>query len=331
MPSVYVHVPGFWIHAFRTFLGMLCTLGCAALLGASHPAAITLVNRHIEIGIQPAHGLILGFGQVGKENLLWVNPHPLSSARHSRWINYGGDKLWWGPFLDWLGVKGYQFPPDEVLDEAWTVVAQDSNRVVMRSGVSRWTGSVAEREIKLERDRAGVVIHNRFRRITDNPQRLQLWTVCQVKPPLWVWLDRQPHPGEPGFVNLRPGLWDADPYVVDEPEWHCVRGLPSPGGNYLIGSRGAWVAAVYEKVILVHQIHPYPDGEYPEKVSLQLFSDGAYVELETLGGTANPRPGETMQTTVRWRLLERPPGLDDAALSRWLRAEIARAGAPDSG
>lgn len=288
------------------------------------PAAITLVNAHVEIGIHPAHGLIFGFGRVGKENLLWVNPHPLSSARHSDWINYGGEKLWWGPFHDWLAVKGRHFPPDEVLDEPWSVVARDSSRVVMRSGVSRWTGSQAEREIILETNRAVVVIHNRFKRTAENPQRMQLWTVGQILPPLWVWLDRQPEPGEPGFINLRPEIWDTTPYVVDEPELGCVRGLPSPGGNYMIGTRGAWLAAVYAEDILVHWVSPYPDGDYAENVSLQLFSDGAYVELETLGGIANPAPGETMQNTVRWRLLKRPPGLNDAALNRWLRTELAK-------
>ena len=74
----------------------------------------------------------------------------------------------------------------------------------------------------------------------------------------------------------------------------------------------------------MHRVSPYPDGEYSENVSLQLFSDGAYVELETLGGIANPKPGETMQNTVYWRLLERPSGLDDAELNRWLREQMAK-------
>lgn len=309
----------------------ISTMVWAFIPAAGAPAAITLTNARIEIGIQPAHGLILGFGQAGKENLLWVNPHPLSSARHSDWVNYGGDKLWWGPFVDWLKVKGRHFPPDEVLDEPWEVVAHEPARVVMRSGVSRWTGSRAEREIILEDGDAGVVIHNRFIRHGENPKRLQLWTVSQIRTPLWVWLDRRPNPGEPGFVNLRPGLWDPTPHVRDEPELGCVRGLPSPGGNYMIGTRGAWLAAVYENVILVHQVAPYPDGDYPENVSLQLFSDGAYVELETLGGLASPEPGETMQNTVRWRLLERPSGLDDAALNRWLRANLSLKVAPGGG
>jgi hypothetical protein len=289
----------------------------------SESATVTLVNEHIEIGVDPAHGLILGFGLPGKENLLWVNPHPLSSARHSGWVNYGGDKLWWGPFLDWLPVKGRHFPPDEALDGAWKIISRESGRVVMQSAVSPWTGSKAEREIVLDPKRPAVAIHNRFIRETASTQRLQLWTVCQIPPPRWVWLDSQPATGEPAYINLRPDVWAAESYVKNEPELGCVRGLPSPGGNFMIGTRGAWIAAVYDQMILVHIVAPYPEPEYSERVSLQLFSDAAYVELETLSGVANPGPGETMSNTVYWRLLARPENLSDAELNRWLRAELA--------
>jgi len=298
---------------------------CAQLAHGFTPAKsmpLTLRNAHIEIGIQPAHGLILGFSLPGEENLLWVNPHPLSSARHSNWVNYGGEKLWWGPFSDWLPVTGRQFPPDEALDGAWTIASEGPARAVMQSAVSPWTGSRAEREIIIDPDRPGVVIHNRFIRETDSPQRLQLWTVCQVPPPRWVWLDSRPEAGEPAYINLRPGLWDPEPYVCHEPDLGCIRGLPSPNGNYMIGTRGAWLAAVYDRIILVHLVAPYPDGEYPERVSLQLFSDAAYIELETLSGVANPGRGESMGNMVHWRVLVRPADLPDQELNRWLRKQL---------
>lgn len=292
-------------------------------IARAESAAVTLVNRHIEIGIDPAHGLILGFGVPGKENLLWVNPHPLASARHAGWVNYGGDKLWWGPYLDWLPVKGRHFPPDEALDGAWEIISREPSRVVMQSAVSPWTGSKAEREIILDPEKPAVVIHNSFIRETASTQRLQLWTVCQISPPRWVWLDSQPAAGEPAYHNLRPDHWPAEPYVQNEPELGCVRGLPSPAGNYMIGTRGAWIAAVYDRMILVHRVAPFPEREYSEQVSLQLFSDAAYVELETLSGVANPDLGETMSNTVYWRVLERPENLSDAELNHWLRAELA--------
>jgi hypothetical protein len=283
---------------------------------------VVLVNEHIEVGIDPAHGLILGFGLPGKANLLWVNPHPFSSIRTAGWNNYGGEKLWWGPQIDWRAVTGRGFPPDEALDGAWTVINHTADRVVMRSGVSPWVGVRAEREITLARDHPGIVIRNRFTREQPSPQRLQLWTVCQVPPPRWCWLDSQPAAGEAPFVNLRPQL-DPTPFTRWEPELGCVRFVPSPSSRYMVGTRGSWIAAVYDNLIIVHQMAPFPDGAYAEQVSLQFFSSPNFVELETLGGLATPAVGESMTNTVHWRVLPRPPALTDTELGHWLRVQLA--------
>ncbi len=306
---------------FLLYWLLLCS-GAAFGYTPSAAAPVILVNDQIEVGIDPANGLILGFGLPGQDNLLWINPHPFSTARHAGWINYGGDKLWWGPQVDWQAVKGRRFPPDEALDGSWTVTTRDASHMTMRSGVSPWVGIRAERTITLATDHPGIVIHNRFIRQTPSTQRLQLWTICQLPPPRWCWLDSQPAPGEAPFVNLRPTL-DVTPFIRVEHELGCVRLAPSPDGHYMVGTRGTWIAAIYDDLILVHQVEPYPDGDYSEEVSLQLFSSPHYVELETLGGLATPAVGETMANTVRWRILARPAALGEIELGHWLRAQLA--------
>lgn len=306
-------------------------LFCCLLLLPATPRAgdapVVLANEHVEVGYAPAHGLILGFGARGQRNLIWVNPHPLASTRLAGWANYGGEKLWWGPQLDWAEAQGRRFPPDDALDGAWTVVAADATRVVARSGVSPFVGVRAEREIALAADYPGLVIRNRFTREQPSPRRVQLWTVCMLVPPRWCWLDSRPAPGEPPFRNLRPEL-PPGAHVRHEPAIGCVRATSSPefAERYLIGTRGAWLAAVYDDVILVHEVAPYPDGAYPEDASLQLFSAPAYVEIETLGGAKTPAVGESLETTVRWRLLTRPKDLDDTALGHWLREHLRNPG-----
>jgi hypothetical protein len=282
---------------------------------------VILVNRHVEVGIEPEHGLILGFGLPGGANLLWVNPHPLSSARHPGWINYGGEKLWWGPYRDWPAVLGRLFPPDEVFDRPWTVIASDERRLVMQSGVSERVGVRAEREITLASDRAEIVIRNRFTRVEPSSQPLQLWTVCQMPPPRWCWLDSRPATGEAPFVNLRP-QFDPASDVICEASTGLIRATVPVDHPLMIGTRGGWIAAVYDELIVVHQVEPYPDGEYSDQVSLQLYTTPEYIELETVGGMANPGLGETMTNTVRWRLLERPSELTEIELGQWLRAQL---------
>jgi len=314
-------------------LRLLCTVLLLSALGATGTGRtddpVVLANDRVEVGVAPAHGLILGFGLAGKANLIWVNPHPLSSVRHVGWVNYGGEKLWWGPQIDWQAVQGRRFPPDEALDGAWTVTTRTADRVALRSGVSPWVGVCAEREIALAPDGSGLVIRNRFIRVAPGAQRLQLWTICMLVPPRWCWLDSQPQPGEPPFRNLRPELPTGE-NVRPEPAIGCVRAAISPvfEKRYLIGTRGAWLAAVYDDVILVHEVSPYPAGAYAEDVSLQLFASPSYVELETLGGIATPAVGQKIENTVRWRLLDRPKDLDEPALARWLRAQLANPAPP---
>ena len=302
-----------------------CFVACALFVPAGACAAdglVTLGNSQVEVGVDPAHGLILSLSLPGQPNLLWVNPHPLTGKRIGGWINYGGDKLWWGPQIDWQAVTGRRFPPDEALDGAWQIVEQRPDHLVMRSGVSPWVGIRAEREIALDPGQPGVVIHNRFIREAASSRRLQLWTVCQLPRPQWCWLESRPAAGEAAFVNLRPTL-DPGSAVRVEAALGLVRGSPLASGPYLIGTRGAWLAAVYDDRIVVHEVAPFPDGGYAEQVSLQLFFGPGYIELETLGGLATPAVGGTLDNAVHWRVLPRPAKLSDVELAQWLRAQLA--------
>lgn len=284
---------------------------------------VTLANKHAEIGVWPAHGLIMGFGRPRQSNLLWVNPHPLASTRDNGWVNYGGEKLWWAPMSAWSTVTGREFPPDEALDGMWRIVGRSADRLVMQSGVSPWVGIQADREIALAAEFPGAVIRNRFTRVIESQQAVQLWTVCQIPPPRWSWLEARPAPGGAPYVNLRPPA-DPQPFVRYEAAVGLVRCVPSDDVTYMIGTRGGWLAAVYDDYILVHVVAPFPDGDYPDGVAVQLFSTTGYIELETLSGQRNLRVGESLENTVRWRLFERPAGLGEKELGAWLRERVGR-------
>lgn len=287
--------------------------------------AITLSNEHIEISVDPAKGLILGFNLPGEKNLLWLNPNPISDPnRNAGWVNFGGDKLWWGPMMDWQKVKGRRFPPDEALAGVWMMTEQSVDQVTIESGVSPWVGIRGEREITLSPDRAEVSILNRFTRVNPSSQRLQLWTVSQMPIAEWCLLDSHPLEAEEPYVNLREGQFDPHPYTVVLSELQAVRFNPAKNTRNMIGTRGAWIAAVYEKHIIIHEIEPQPEAQYARKVSLQLYNSLEFIELETLSGNATPLVGESMDHLVRWHVLDRPRSLSDAALAAWIVEQMSR-------
>lgn len=293
------------------------------LFGLAQAAPITLKNAHIEVTIAPDKGLITGFNQPGQENLLWENPNPVSDPkRNNGWVNYGGDKLWWGPMIDWMSVKGRRLPPDEAFDQAWEVIEQTSDSVVIRSTVSFWVGIRAERKISLSPDAAEIVVENSFTRIKASDQRLQLWTITQVNPPLWCVLESHPREGEPAFVNRRP-KFDPTPYITVDEDEDNVRYRYNEAGPNMIGTRGAWLAAVYANKIVAQAVSPSGQGDYATDVSVQIFSIKGFVELETLSANANPKVGETMTNTVRWKVLPRPAELSKDELSDWIGNQMA--------
>ncbi len=309
------------MHLFR-FLSAFASLLFISDLAHAETEPITLSNDHIEVTIDPHKGLILGLNLPGEENLLWVNPDPISDPkRNNGWVNYGGDKLWWGPMIDWMAVKGRRLPPDEAFDTPWDVIRQSKDKVVIRSVVSRWVGIQATRTICLAPDSAEIVIQNSFTRVNPSEQRLQLWTVAQVTPPLWAVLDSHPRPGESPYVNRRP-KFDPLPYLSISPPTKSVRYRYNEEGPNMIGTRGAWIAAVYENDILVHEVSPSRGGEYATEVSVQLFATTGFVELETLSANATPKVGETMSNTVRWKVLSRPTDLSQDELSVWIREQM---------
>ena len=91
----------------------------------------------------------------------------------------------------------------------------------------------------------------------------------------------------------------------------------------MIGTRGAWIAAVYDDTILVHEVSPSGQGDYATDVSVQLFSIKGFVELETLSANATPKVGEIMENTVRWKVLPRPEELSKDELSVWIREKLS--------
>ncbi len=302
---------------FRFSITLIVVLLTATFARAGG-GTIILKNDHIEVTVDPAKGLITGFNLPGQANTLWVNPKPISDPnRNNGWVNYGGDKLWWGPMIDWMSVKGRRLPPDEALDTDWKVIKQTPDQVVIRSGVSPWVGIRGERKISLSPDSSEIVIRNRFIRVQPSEQRLQLWTISQLPPPLWVLLDSHPREGEAPFVNRRP-QFDPLPYISIMPETGGVRYRYNADGPNMIGTRGSWIAAIYDDFLIIHQIHPEPEADYATDVSVQLFSIKGFVELETLSPNATPAVGESMSNTVRWHVLPRPAELSDHELAVWI-------------
>lgn len=281
---------------------------------------VTLGHDKIVLTVNPELGRIVALSAPGVKNLLWMNPTP-EEGKLNGWVNWGGEKLWWGPQEDWERVVGQRWPVDPAVDLDWTVVAQTADGLRLRGRVSEFQGVRGERELVLLPDAAGFVVRTTLRREVAKPHRIQAWAVAQVRPPEWCWMECG-ETGEP-YVNLRPGL-DPTPYVRPVAGAAGLLRVEACQGVFMIGTGGRWLAAVYPDVVLVQIITSPRRGEYPADATLQIFSAAPYMELETLGGVENPAVGASTGYDLTWLLLARPVGLTEAELAQRVRAEVAK-------
>lgn len=281
---------------------------------------VTFGHDKITLVYKPELARMVSLTTPGVKNLIWMNPTP-EENKNNGWVNWGGEKLWWGPQDDWELRTGARWPVDPAIDLEWTITRNTPERLKMHGRVSEYQGVRAEREITLLPNTPGFVVRTTLHREVDKLHRIQPWAVAQVRPPEWCWMEGATE-GAP-YLNMRPGF-DPVPYVKTVRDQPGLLRVEVCAGIFMIGTSGRWLAAVYPDVVLVHLITSPRRGEYLENTSIQLFSALQYVELETLGGIETPAVGENTGYDLTWLLLPRPAGMDEAELARHVRAEIAK-------
>lgn len=289
-----------------------------------------LNNGRIKLGVSPSVGRITWFGYAGSENLLWVNPGTVDTPPDGdpgAWINYGGDKLWHSPQSSWafFSPAGSDWPPDGSVDgEAWHVTAKTDSSITFRSPFSTVLGGHLERTIALafqaddalrregfDRDEhvaAAVRIVNRIHRTNASHLPAQAWPVTQIVPADQVVLfDRSEGRLPDGWFPFPNSLTEDGHMFEGEIDFEdgSVHWQPQPDApkGKKLGALGSMMLAQFGDDVFV-QIHDYDaEGVYPENSSMTLYVAGDYLELELLSPAETLEPGESLEHTVYWLLM----------------------------
>ena len=301
-------------------LTLLCT-SCATVrnsprvpvVPATAPAnqsTLTLQNNLVQLIVDPRIGRIVYFGRLGGPNLLWIDADaPATAAREkgalAQWMNWGGDKLWWGPQALWVSQIGRRWPPDDAFDgQPWNVLSHDRNQVVIESRESNNVGGRFRRTITLHPAEPIVDFDNVFLRTQTSAIPIQMWSVTQVVTPAQCLLDMLPSaPAGPfPIVAMGPPL-NPPPQVLEAGTMHWMQFSPAEQPETKIGTFGNWIAAISGDAFV--QISPYQqDKPYLERSSIQAYKNPKFVEIETVSPLFFPRVGEMVHHSVRWCLLK---------------------------
>jgi hypothetical protein len=278
------------------------------------PDELVLSDGVVEVRVAHAHGpRVTAFQRVGGPNVFGDAPGATRETPHGLWRAYGGHRLWAAP---------ESFPETYTLDDA----PPDIEAGPARARIRRTPDARTTFAIEIEVDLAGngdVRVTHRIRNDGQREATVAAWGLTIV---------------QPGGVALIPNaawraqpeaLQPARPYAVwhytamDDPRlrWgahtigiRCDPARPAPL-KIGAGNEHGWFAYVRERTAFVVRSAYVPGAAYPDLgCSNEVYTEGAFCEVETLGPLARLAPGESTEHRETWSLLEDVDDADGAAL-----------------
>ncbi len=285
-----------------------------------------LSNGACEMVIVPSIGRVMHFGPAGGENLIWVDAKlagKIAAKPDNQWHNFGGDKVWPADQAVWGWPPVYEF------DCAPAVAEEIPGGVRVTGQVSPRFGAHYVREFVMDPVKPLVYIrqhHVKAQATMGKDEQkdqevavpLTIWSVTQVKKPVYSMLQlgdattTAPAATSPGagftkfpqgFVASRFKLGQTVLALENDEKGATKVGVP-PDKDYANG----WVAAVYDKVMLVESHGlvkgaKYPDNGCPSELYAAGAGMGSYVELELLSPLKDMKKGDTLQDDTIWQLV----------------------------
>ena len=188
--------------------------------------------------------------------------------------------------------------------------------------------------VTLDETGSGVTVVHRLTNRGTAPTELATWGLTVMNPNGTAILPQEPYiRHEDEVLPARPlALWHytdlSDPRWQHGPKFLRLTGDPAKGTPQKAGilNKVGWAAYARGGLLFVKRIPYDPKATYTDHGSnTEVYTEGAFFEVESLGALVTLAPGQTASHTERWFLFS---GVtipkDDAALEQTLAPFIAR-------
>lgn len=267
------------------------------------PNCIRLYNDETELIVTTDVGpRIVKFGFTGKQNFLYTVPAHEGTAGGNSWRIYGGHRLWLAP----EAIPFSYNPDNEKVDYA---VAGNSIKLVQPQEVI--TGIVKEMDITLAHNKNELVIIHRLTNKNNRHIQVSPWPITMLSSGGTAILPHEPF-GE-GDDYLLPArslaLWHYT--KMNDPRWTWGEKYIQARQDALytseqkigITNKQGWAAYSLNNEVLVKKIPFDSSAVYPDYNSNnEVYINGDYLEIETLGPLSTLAPGGTVEHTEQWLL-----------------------------
>ena len=264
---------------------------------------VRLTNDVVELLISVSAGpRILRYGFINGTNILGSAPGVSITTPAGTWRAYGGHRLWVAP-----ESAERSHVPDENAVEYWVENARIATFCAPRDAAKIVRGMT----VTMDADGSGVVITHRIMNAGEEPVRMAPWALTIMNGGGTAYIPHEPaHPHSVDFLPARPlVLWSytdlTDPRWSLGPRFICVRsgsGMKSPQKIGVLNKQG-WCGYFRSGDLFIKHFAYEQECTYPDfHVNNEVFSDGEFLELESLGCLRTFESGDEAVHVERWSL-----------------------------
>jgi hypothetical protein len=265
------------------------------------PNCIRLFNKNIELIVTTDVGpRIVSCGFIDKPNLLYVSDLEKGKSGGTGWHIYGGHRLWHAPEV----MPRTYFPDNNRVEYTW-----DGRTLKLCQDVESTTGIIKELEITMDSESDHVkvlhrLINNNFWTIETSP-----WAITAHAPGGIAILPQEPYMDpERNLLPARPVvLWNYT--QMNDPRW-CW------GDKYIllkqdklliseqkigILNKQGWAAYYLNRNLMIKCFEFDSSCRYEDfGCNNEVYVNGDFLEVETLGPVARLTPGSSAEHTEHW-------------------------------
>jgi hypothetical protein len=230
-------------------------------------------------------------------NLLAETPDAKLKSPYGDYTIHGGHRFWAAP-----ESPEFTYIPDDF----GLKVERSGNSVSMIGEVEKPTGLQKTLKINLSETKPSVSLDQILTNCNNHPIVCAAWAIT-VLPPGGI--AKMPLRGEPGSYLLPDRQLSFWPYgKFSDPRFHLMEdslqvGIMPSEEIFKVGARcpQGWLSYTNNGIIFRKEFSFDPNAHYPDfGCNAEIYTNGLIVELESLSGIVELRPGQSIQHHETW-------------------------------
>jgi hypothetical protein len=269
------------------------------------PNCIRLSNKEIELIVTTDIGpRIIRLGFINKQNFFYLSGEDSGKTGGNDWRIYGGHRLWLAPEAMPLSY----YPDNNPVRYSY-----NGHTLRLTQLKETTTGIVKEMEITLSPDNTDITVVHRLINQSTASIELSIWALSAFAARGHAIIPQEPFgEGNDYLLPARPlALWQYT--KMNDQRWvwgeNYIQAKQDPAfiSEQKIGvlNKQGWAAYYLNREILIKEFTFDPNAIYPDfECNNEIYINGNFLEIETLGPLTNLPPDGTIEHTEHWFLTE---------------------------